>query len=135
MHGTEVAPLTDQPRPGFVTIACALLVASFAIAIIRSSLMGGWDSPFTKLAWLIGISIVGALAIVPIYRRKNWVRLIVLAWILLGLIGLPWSHESNTDPLQYMLNLIQAALQAGVAVLLLLPPSHKWFRRHATPAV
>jgi len=133
MQETEATTAASLPRPAFVTIACALLVASFAIAIVRFSLVGGWESPFIKLAWLAGMVVVGALAIVPIYRRKNWVRLIVLAWILLGLIGLPWSHDSNTDPLQYILNLVQAAIQAGVAVLLLLPPSHKWFRSHATP--
>jgi hypothetical protein len=81
------------------------------------------------VTYIIVVAIVLAFA-GGIYSRRNWVRIVYLVVIGLGLlVTLPRIPlVLRASAMQGIIELIQTGMQIGAAVLTLTGPSNRWFR-------
>jgi uncharacterized membrane protein len=108
---------------------CLLLVG--VLGMTRSAGAGGWESPAKKLFWLAALAVVVLLIAYALAARKNWMRWVLVVWLGVGLLLLPWVERA---PLNTTLGVIEAgqyALHLVIVVLLLLPTTATWFRSEA----
>lgn len=124
-HAARVA------RPGHVNAAAALLVASIVLGIGShlSIFNESTEVAFFVLAVVIVTCAVGAVAI---RSRRNWARWLVIVLIGIGLVSLPWTLAEMDNTYDKVIYSLQAVLQAGVVVLMLLPPARAWYEMKAS---
>jgi hypothetical protein len=133
---TEVAdaPIPEaMQRPREIGVAVALLVGSVFVGVVRLPLVWANVPPgqagVAVVTYIIVVAIVLAFA-GGIYSRRNWVRIVYLVVIGLGLlVTLPRIPlVLRASAMQGIIELIQTGMQIGAAALTLTGPSNRWFR-------
>ncbi|HTJ78840.1 MAG TPA: hypothetical protein VL357_07560 [Rariglobus sp.] len=114
-------------RPRLVTIAVLLMLVSVTAALFKLGL--SVKRP-PVIGILIGLSIPVANAWF-IYFGKNWARWVFIILFGGGLLMSPWMIPRSMTSPEFSLTLywLQAVIQLGAAILLLLPESNTWFRK------
>ena len=116
-------------RPRSVVYACAFLVASFALAVVRSILAGGWQHPTSKVIGLCVLVAFTSLIVLAVYNRRNWVRWVCVVSIGGGLAILPWAIRDIASNTILAIHSAQAVLQGAAALLLIMPSANHWYSK------
>lgn len=126
---TDGRTITNPPRT--VKLAVASLAVSYIAGLVRIAFTLHWSEPLAVLVYFAIAILVGWL-LWSIYRGKSWARWIIVAWIGIGTTGIPhfWARYGNGS--FWWVALGQIVLQVSALILLLLPPSFRWF---ATPKI
>ena len=116
-------------RPSQVTLAVRLIVATFALGLIRMP-MDFAPNLFLLLVAAPTLLITSFLTYM-VWIGRNWARLVFAALLILGL---PFSifpiwEALHSRPLSGYLGLVQIVLQLASLLLIFQPASRPWFHR------
>lgn len=119
--------------PKSVLIAAFLLLAGLAFGITRAVIEYSQSNEGITSEYLIFIAVLVLLYLLLVFfilRGKNWIRLVFLILII---VGVPTSYieatrNYATEPVESILTYLQTALWLVVVGLLYLPSSSIWFR-------
>jgi hypothetical protein len=136
---TEMAPFAEGPsgttRPPSVSKAVAMLYVTFALGVLRATLIE--VERFQKkhdIASILGhLCIFAGLGMLYflIGRRKNWARLVYAVWTVLfvATVAFVVLKSDSEVPFVGVLAIGQAALQVWALVMLFRPEAAAWFKR------
>jgi hypothetical protein len=98
----------------------------FAYALLQPSpsLLG------RLLAWTIA-GLLLFLLFRALLRGANWVRWLLLAVVVIGVLAWPSRASQFHEPWQRVVYMVQVIVQAGATALLFFPASNRWFSRAA----
>jgi hypothetical protein len=117
-----------QKRPQAVVIAVSLFALSHAINdIIRIAEVG---IPL-RASYFIALTMVwGPVLLVSAatYRGKNWGRMLIAGFTIVGMSYLPWSLPPVVGTRMALVQLSQATLCVAATFLLFQPAARCWFR-------
>jgi hypothetical protein len=116
-----------MPKPPLaVKMAVAFLAANYVTGLVRIAFTLHWSEPLAVLVYFVLASLIGGFLWL-IYRGRDWARWLLVAWIGIGIGGIPhfWNRYGN-GPFGWVA-LGQIILQESALILLLLPPSFRWF--------
>jgi hypothetical protein len=121
-----------SPRPPPVAaVALLLLGAEFVIAVGRSVLMRDWSRPVPSVVSVVVLFAVCGLWLHGLWRRKTWLWWVTVILAGTGCVMSPWANPSRMGSTQATLYWCQVVLAAPATLLLLMPASQKWYRKHA----
>lgn len=138
----DVPPVKANERPPPVAIAVRLIIGSVAVGAMglpfewsRTPLSSrGLAAIAFLIVFLVGSAITAGI-VLGIRSGRNWVRIVYVALVLLGLI--PYVSRvwiiSRLFPWQAVIGIIQAGMQLGSVVLLLSAVSSRWFKQARSP--
>ena len=133
--------LDQQKRPVVVTTALYLYAASlifgglfFATNYIRMIPEHGWATTISSLFDARGVVIgyvFGAIILFFISRRKNWARIILLIFFIVGglsaMASLYLRRYEITQPFLFGTILFRSFLILAAQIFLFLPSANRWF--------
>ena len=126
-------------RPRTVRLACLLVLAAFAIGLVRLlpnlDVLRAEDPELQAVFPLIVVAILAAITLCLTYlthQGQNWARWALLAYLTFGWYtaaeGMTSASESSI--LDRSLDLAITAMELVAAWLLFTGPGAKWFGRH-----
>ena len=123
---TDIDALINPPKT--IIVAVWLLVLSYILGYTRFLITKGW---FTSVVSVLATLLFFALVYVitrALYKGRNWVRWLFVAFITAGILYLPWSLAGIAVPWERGVYLAQGVMQFIAAILLVLPGSNRWYR-------
>jgi heme A synthase len=121
----------DRQPPLEVVAASALLAISFVLGAIAAIVRSPPEGLRGQVIGGLMICAVAAWIVWKLYTRRNWMRWWQVG-LIVGAIGLMAFHIAKSGSAIYTSTFyLQAVMQAGAAVLLVLPKSNGWFAKPA----
>ena len=144
LYAPPAAPVADpleslEDRPARVAWALWLLWVSVAIGVIAPILQFTVLFSFSTVIYMLAVNLVrnavAAWLILKTGERRNWARILVLAWVLvgIGLIAYRWQVYIGRFKASSLLGaaawISKLALDWTAVVLLFTPTANRWFKQ------
>ena len=144
LYAPPAAPVADpleslEDRPARVAWAVWLLWVSVAIGVIAPILQFTVLFSFSTVIYMLAVNLVrnavAAWLILKTGERRNWARILVLVWVLLGvgLIVYRWQVYIGSFKASSLLGaatwVTKLALDCTAVALLFTPAANRWFKQ------
>jgi hypothetical protein len=130
---SALAPQLPQ-RPPAVVFAVCLVGVNAAAIVVRLAVMYTQPPPRPLLAEFLCLTVItglGALWVYGLWRGRNWLRWVTIAYGVGNVLAVPRALTLFHGP-ALPIFLIEVALTTATAALLLLPPATTWYRSRAS---
>ena len=118
----------ERTRPLSVKVAVWLTALSFIVGLVYIFIEDGMPHSLSSAFWLLAFIAFTSSTVLGLFLRRNWVRWVYVALVSAGLLLLPWQVARRTHDIEFLVYLVQSAMQGVAVVLLVLPTSGRWYR-------
>ncbi len=122
----DAAHSLKDGRPVTVTAAIICVAVALAGAPLTWVFTVHWDEP-TAVLLLAGIGLLLFLLVRALNKRRNWARWLIIVWTAIAICSFPQMLRDFTYTLAQVRSLIQFILFVSASILLLCPPSGRWY--------
>jgi hypothetical protein len=134
----DIAPVQMGPRPRQVVLAVQLAAAGYLLGLVTTAMTWDYYARLQPVGRTIATQVLGLIVFVWLYYKiyigRNWARITLLVFSILGCLGAVGVLFTNIlaalPPLAKARTVLGVGINLVVLWLLFLTPGREWFKRH-----